>query len=93
MIVAYLCICKFKKLYNPGINSSIKYLKYILVRTLIVCFRNRHQDFLKYSTTFGRGDWKDDQIFRYSRFSFTVMSKKLIDFTKSLDTSYFELDG
>ena len=93
MIVAYLCICKFKKLYNPGINSSIKYQKYILVRTLIVCFRKRHQDFLKYSTTFGRGDWKDDQFFRYSRFSFTVMSKKLIDFTKSLDTSYFELDG
>ena len=60
---------------------------------MLVCFRNRHQGFPWKTITFWSGGWKGDQIFRYHRFLFTVMRKKLLDFTKSLNTYYFGLDG
>ena len=75
------------------IYNSIKFLKYILVRALLVGLRNKHQGFPGYNIMFWRVGWKGDQIFRYSRFSFTVTRKKLLNFTRSLNTSYFELDG
>ena len=73
-----------------GIYNNIKFQKYILVRALLVCLRNNYQDFPEYSITW-RGGLKDVQIFRYSKFSFRAMRKKLLDFTKSLNTSYFEV--
>ena len=78
---------------QEGIYNSIKFQKYILVKALLVFFRNRHQDFPGYSITVSREGGKGNQIFRYNRFSFTVMRKELLDFTKSLNTSYFEMDG
>ena len=73
-----------------GIYNNIKFQKYILVRTLLLCLRNNYQDFTEYSITW-RGGWKGVQIFSYSKFSFRAMRKKLLDFTKSLNTSYFEM--
>ena len=61
MIVAYLCICKFKKHYNARYIQKYQISEYIFgVRVLLVCFRNRHRDFPGCSITFLRGGWKSN---------------------------------
>ena len=93
LLLIFAFVNSRKNTIQEGIYSSIKFQKYILVKALPVYFRNRHQDFPGYSITVLREGGKGNQIFRYSRFSFTVMRKELLDFTKSLNTSYFEMDG
>ena len=59
-----------RKITIQGIYKGIKLQKYIYgVRSItrLVCFRKRHQDF---PCTVWPTEGKDDQIFRYSRFSF-----------------------
>ena len=60
---------------------------YILVRALLICFRNLHQDLPGYSVT-QRGGWKFDQIFRYSKFSFIVMRKIMLEFSFFISVGY-----
>ena len=92
MIVAYPCAGKSKKHYNlryiqeyqytltleNGFWLKLKFQKYTY--SCLGCFRNRIQDFPGCSITFQKKDWKGDQFFRYSRFSFTVMRKIFLDF-------------
>ena len=61
---------------------------YIPVMVLLVCLKNRHHDFPGYSITFRRGGWERDQMFRYSRFSFTVMRNILLEFSFFLSLRY-----
>ena len=70
MIVAYLCVCKYKKHYNPRCIqeyqiSEIHLCCYGIAK--LFCFRNKHQDFPGHSVTFWKGSWKGDQIFRYRK--------------------------
>ena len=90
MIVVYLCGGKSKKHYNlryiqeyqytltleNGFWLKRKFQKYTY--SCLGCFRDRIQDFPGCSITWKK-DWKGDQFFRYSRFSFTVMSKIFLD--------------
>ena len=54
---------------------------YIVVRALLVSFRNRNQDF-------SRGCWKGDKIFRYIRFSFAGTRKILLEFSFFISVRY-----
>ena len=74
-----LCLKNPWHITIQGKYKSIRSQKYFLVRALLVCFSNRHHYFSGYSTTFWKGGWKGDQIFKYSRFLFTVMKNKLLE--------------
>ena len=68
-----------------------KYSLCVPFRALLVCFRNRHQYNVTfrhwYSITFWGGGWKDDQISKY-RFWFTVIRKRLLEFSSFISIRY-----
>ena len=59
------------------------------VRGFLVCFRNRHQDFPGYRKKGGLDKSEQgEQMFRCCRFSFTVIRKKLLEYSFSISVKY-----
>ena len=65
-----------------GFKLKLKFLKHIFSSQDIGSLFQEHASRLpELCITFRRGGWKGDEIFRFSRCSFTVMRKILIEFS------------